>query len=58
LQLAYAFPGDKLSVAAFGNNITDEEVVGYSTPHNFGRGLIVNSLRPPRTYGVRVGYKF
>jgi iron complex outermembrane recepter protein len=58
LQLAYAFPGDKLTVAAFGNNVTDEEVVGYSTPHPFGPGLIVNSLRPPRTYGVRAGYKF
>jgi iron complex outermembrane recepter protein len=58
LQLAYAFPGNQLTVAAFGNNITDEEVVSYSTPHPFGPGLIINSLRPPRTYGVRVGYKF
>jgi iron complex outermembrane recepter protein len=58
LQLGYAFPGDQLTVAAYANNVTDEEAVGYSTPHPFGRGLIVNSLRPPRTYGLRVGYKF
>jgi iron complex outermembrane receptor protein len=58
LQLAYAFPDDKLTVAVFGNNVTDEEAMGYSTPHPFGPGLVVNSLRPPRTYGVRAGYKF
>jgi iron complex outermembrane recepter protein len=58
LQLAYAFPGEKLTVAAFGNNVTDETIVGFSSPHPFSRALIVESLRPPRTYGVRVGYKF
>ena len=59
LQAQYELPGNQVTVAVFGNNLTDEEVVGFSAPHPFSHGtLVAQSLRPPRTYGVRVGYKF
>jgi iron complex outermembrane recepter protein len=58
LQAEYKFPGDQLSVSGFVNNVTDENVVGFSIPHPFGPSAIVETLRPPRTYGVRVGYTF
>jgi iron complex outermembrane receptor protein len=58
LQLQYQPPGDQWSVAVFGNNVTDEEVVNFANLHPFGPGLVSETLRPPRTYGVRVNAKF
>jgi iron complex outermembrane receptor protein len=58
LQLQYQPPGEQFSVALYGNNVTDEAVVNYANVHPFGGGMVLQSLRPPRTYGVRVGYKF
>jgi iron complex outermembrane recepter protein len=58
LQLQYQPPGEHFSIGIFGNNVTDEAVVNYAVLHPFGPGLVAEGLRPPRTYGVRVGYKF
>ena len=49
--------GDRYSVAAFGNNLTDEAVVANSFQPPFGT-FVVGTLRPPRTYGLRVGARF
>ena len=49
--------GDRYSVAAFGNNLTDETVVANSFQPPFGT-FVVGTLRPPRTYGLRVGARF
>ncbi len=48
---------DRYSVAAFGNNLTDETVVANSFQPRFGT-FVVGTLRPPRTYGLRVGVRF
>ena len=48
---------DRYSVAAFGNNLTDETVVANSFQPPFGT-FVVGTLRPPRTYGLRVGARF
>ena len=48
---------DRYSVAAFGNNLTDEAVVANSFQPPFGT-FVVGTLRPPRTYGLRVGTRF
>ncbi|WP_347304230.1 TonB-dependent receptor [Croceibacterium sp. TMG7-5b_MA50] len=50
-------PGRRWSVTGFVNNIEDEEVIaraGSRPVLNFP----VATLRPPRTYGVRLGYNF
>ena len=48
---------NRYSVAAFGNNLTDETVVANSFQPPFGT-FVVGTLRPPRTYGLRVGTRF
>jgi iron complex outermembrane recepter protein len=58
LQLQYQPPGERFSVAIYGNNVTDEAVVNFANLHPFGPGLVSETLRPPRTYGVRVAAKF
>jgi iron complex outermembrane recepter protein len=48
---------DRYSVAAFGNNLTNETVVANSFQPPFG-SFVVGTLRPPRTYGLRLGIHF
>jgi iron complex outermembrane receptor protein len=48
---------DRYHVAAFGNNLTDETVVANSFQPPFG-AFVVGTLRPPRTYGLRLGARF
>lgn len=48
---------DRYYVAAFGNNLTDESVVANSFQPPFG-SFVVGTLRPPRTYGLRMGARF
>ncbi|MBB4858657.1 iron complex outermembrane receptor protein [Novosphingobium chloroacetimidivorans] len=57
-QVQYAFAGSRLTIGAFVNNITNEKVINFATPHVVAPSLIINSLRPPRFYGVRAGVKF
>lgn len=45
------------SITAFINNITDEEVLARAGTRPI-LDFPVGTLRPPRTYGVRVGYNF
>ncbi|WP_372731401.1 TonB-dependent receptor [Novosphingobium sp.] len=58
LQAQYALPGGHFTIAGYVNNLTDKAVSGFSTPHPFSGSYVVQNLRPPRTYGVRMGYKF
>lgn len=58
LQAQYTLAGGHVSITGFMNNVTDKAAVGFSSPHPFGPSLVALSLRPPRTYGVRVGYTF
>ena len=56
-QLAYTLPGDRVTVAAFGNNLTNATTIANSFPTPFAL-FTSASLRPPRTYGVRVSASF
>lgn len=56
-SLAYSAPGDRYSITAFANNIFDQAVVGSSYRPAFSL-FNVDSLRPPRTYGIRAGVRF
>jgi iron complex outermembrane receptor protein len=58
-QIAYEFADPQVSIAAFVNNLLDEEASAFSLPNpRVGSALVVQSLRPPRTYGVRLRYGF
>ncbi|MFN3620484.1 TonB-dependent receptor [Sphingorhabdus sp.] len=48
---------DRWSITGFVNNITDEEILARAGTRPI-LDFPVGTLRPPRTYGVRVGFKF
>ena len=56
-QLAYMPPGDRYTVALYCNNLFDKTTVANSFPTPFSV-FTSASLRPPRTFGVRVSGKF
>jgi iron complex outermembrane receptor protein len=58
LQLRYELPGEHFTVTGFVNNVTDRNVVSFSSPQPRTSAVLAQSLRPPRTFGIRVGYKF
>ncbi|HVI05709.1 MAG TPA: TonB-dependent receptor, partial [Sphingomicrobium sp.] len=59
LQLAYHDPSDHLSVTAFVNNVTNRTVKGQTFLVTYAATPTAWAiLRPPRTYGVRLGYAF
>ncbi|MEH3107829.1 MAG: TonB-dependent receptor [Sphingomonas fennica] len=66
VQVQYEFGEPRISVAGFVNNVTDKSAVQFAQPHPRAAfnpvtqtsGLITEALRPPRVYGIRVGYKF
>jgi iron complex outermembrane receptor protein len=52
-------PNGRYFVSGFINNIENNDIVGGSFPNPFGGAALVGgTLRPPRTYGVRAGYRF
>lgn len=56
-SLTFNLDGGRYSVAAFGNNLTNQAVIsGGLTIPSLGSQLI--TLLPPRTYGVRAGFRF
>lgn len=55
--LTWTSPDEGFHVTAFGNNLTDEAVVANSFQPPFG-AFVVGTLRPPRTYGLRMGARF
>lgn len=57
-QLVYTTSDDKISIGVYINNIEDNNAVGFSQTHPRATELLVESLRMPRTYGVRAGVKF
>lgn len=58
-QLTYYDPSDRFSVAAFVNNLTDATVKGQTYLVTYAAIPTAWAiLRPPRTYGVRLGMKF
>ncbi len=55
-DIAWVSADERWTVAAFGKNLSDEDVWQNSFVHP--SGLAFNALRPPRTYGARVSFKF
>lgn len=50
---------DRYFITAYVNNIENKLIVGNSFPNPFGgENLVVGSLKPPRTYGLRAGIRF
>lgn len=56
-SLTYNAPADRYFVTGFVNNAFDRTVIGETFPPPFSLFTIA-SLRPPRTYGLRVGFHF
>lgn len=56
-SLTYNPPGDRYFVTGFVNNAFDRTVIAESFPPPFSLFTIA-TLRPPRTYGLRVGFHF
>ncbi|EZP74533.1 Outer membrane receptor protein precursor [Sphingomonas paucimobilis] len=68
-SLAFYAPGNQLSLTVFARNLTNEAVITQANRHLFihsaptnpnggADGLIVGSIRAPRTYGARLRYNF
>jgi iron complex outermembrane receptor protein len=55
-SLAWFSASGDFNVRAFVNNATDEEILVRTV--RFGGDIIVGDYAPPRTFGVRVGYRF
>ncbi|WP_174296326.1 TonB-dependent receptor [Sphingomonas bacterium] len=58
LELIYAPSGARFTIAAFANNVGNANVTAFSQPHPQAPSLVVENLRDPRLYGVRLGAKF
>jgi iron complex outermembrane receptor protein len=50
-------PDGRLSVGAWGKNLTDKRVATYESV-NTGNGTFNLTYQAPRMYGLTVGYKF
>lgn len=65
-SVRYQFPGNKISVTGYINNLTDKTAIGFATAHPFatpftnifGPAFTSQNLRAPQTYGIRVGVKY
>jgi iron complex outermembrane receptor protein len=58
-SITFAPTDDRFFVTGFINNIEDNNILGGAFPNPFGgANLVVGTVRPPRTYGIRAGLKF
>ena len=59
LQATYHDPSDRLTIGGFVNNVTNTTVKGQTFLVTYSLvPTAYATLRPPRTYGVRLGYEF
>jgi iron complex outermembrane receptor protein len=59
LSLGYEAPRKRWFLTAYVDNVGNRDVVQATFPHPLaGAELIAAAMRPPRTYGARVGVKF
>ncbi|MDR7155710.1 iron complex outermembrane receptor protein [Sphingobium xenophagum] len=56
--LTYALPGDTLSVTGFVRNISNEPVYLAAFQNSFVPSFVGVSIAPPRTYGLRLSYRY
>ncbi|ABQ71639.1 TonB-dependent receptor (plasmid) [Rhizorhabdus wittichii RW1] len=57
-EISYHPVGDRFTIAAYVNNVTNKQIVAQSIPFPIYFPLVAQTLRPPRTYGVRAQVKF
>lgn len=57
-RLTYETPSGAFSLTGFINNIENELVFANSLQSPAKPGVLYNQLRPPRTYGIRAGWRF
>ncbi|MBK8286536.1 MAG: TonB-dependent receptor [Ahniella sp.] len=59
-SITYNSPSKKYSARAYAQNLFDETVKSFSTPLALSvpGSLYLTALRPPRTYGLRLGVSF
>ena len=57
-RLTYETASGKMSITAFVNNLENELVFSNSLQSPAKAGVFYSQIRPPRTYGVRFGFKF
>ena len=57
-HLTYQDAASRLSVTGYVNNLENAVVFSNSLQSPVKSGTLYNQLRAPRTYGLRVGYKF
>jgi iron complex outermembrane receptor protein len=58
VDLTYAAPDGRWSLAAFVHNIGDEAVYSGGSVQGFAPPLVYATIGPPRTYGVTLNYRF
>jgi len=58
LQLKLELDEPRVYVAGFVNNVTDRNVAVFTSYHPSAPSVTFDLLAPPRTYGIRVGYRF
>lgn len=59
LNVFASYTLDNWEISVFGRNLTDKTVIANALVNSGLIGLpITGTLYPPRTYGVRIGYKF
>jgi iron complex outermembrane receptor protein len=57
-SLTLAGAANRLSVGVFGQNLTDRTIISNTFVVPFSTGIVVGTLRPPRTIGVRADWRF
>ncbi len=57
-RLTYETASGKMSITAFVNNLENELVFSNSLQSPAKAGVFYSQIRPPRTYGVRLGFNF
>lgn len=57
-SLTYTSPDDTYTVTAYARNITEDDIQSNSNAHSVVSDLIGVTVGAPRTYGVRLDYRF
>ncbi|WP_395396191.1 TonB-dependent receptor (plasmid) [Novosphingobium sp. BL-8A] len=58
LTLGYEAPEGRWTINAFVRNVEDKATLQQGSPPDATTGLTLNSINPPRTYGVTMGFRF
>ncbi len=57
-KLSYITANERLSIAIYGENLTNEEIINVASDFRDDFGTVVRSFSPPRTYGLEITYRY